>query len=254
MLINSPHSSAPATSRQRDTVSLPTPPTTLMRQPQPLLLSFHYTPIHANTPHTPHAHLPQTSNNLPATAGTRPSPRHLVVIGDKGYAGRQFEHTPPPSTPASSGPPAKTNPKPGHTSPRSDNASNRSSGPAKTCSPSNTTEPAPSTASVPASAAASSHSPPQSPSTTASDDHHAPSPTTAPDPSNYSSRSSTSPSRCAAASAPPQRRPARRDAPRREPDHRATGDERAALPTGSHRPPFQRQQRTTFAWTPRLCP
>jgi hypothetical protein len=101
----------------------------------------------------------------------------LCVVGDKGYAGREFETLAAP-TPPSSGRAAKTSPLAGPTWHRSVNASNRSSRPAKTSSRWNATAPAPSTASPPASTSGSSHSPPQSPSTTTSPDHHAPSPTT----------------------------------------------------------------------------
>jgi hypothetical protein len=68
------------------------------------------------------------------------------------------------------------------TSRRSGNGSNRSSRPAKTCSPSNATAPAPCTASAPESECASSPSPPHSASTTASADPHAHSSTTPPEP------------------------------------------------------------------------
>ena len=73
---------------------------------------------------------------------------HLIVIGDKGYAGREFEHAAAEldATIVPAPPQRRTRPT-GHTSPRSANGSNRSSRPAKTSSPSNATAPAPSTAS-----------------------------------------------------------------------------------------------------------
>ena len=91
--------------------------------------------------------------------------------------------SPPPSanaTPRSSARAAKTNPATGPTSRRSANASSRSSGPAKTSSPSNATAPAPSPASANASSPASAASPPPSPSTTNSDAQAVHSSTTAP--------------------------------------------------------------------------
>ena len=85
-----------------------------------------------------------------------------TLVGDKGYAGREFAHAVSELDATIVRPAAKTSPGKAPTSHRSGNGSNRSSGPAKTCSPSNATAPAPSTASENASSNASSHSPPAS--------------------------------------------------------------------------------------------
>ncbi len=113
---------------------------------------------------------------------------HLFVIGDKGYAGREFEALAAELDATIVRPRRKDELASGPTSRRSVNGSNRSSRPAKTSSPSNATAPAPSTASEPGSECASSPSPPRSTSTTASAAQHAHSLTTRPDPWNNSSR------------------------------------------------------------------
>ena len=77
---------------------------------------------------------------------------------------------------------AATNPATVHSSHRSGNGSNRSSSPAKTCSASNATAPAPRATSRPHRRRASSRSPPASASTTNSADPAAQSPTTPPNP------------------------------------------------------------------------
>ena len=76
-----------------------------------------------------------------------------TLLGDKGYAGREFAAKVSERDATIVRPAAKTSPATGRTSRRSANASRASSGPAKTSSPSNATAPAPS----PASANASSH-------------------------------------------------------------------------------------------------
>ncbi len=90
----------------------------------------------------------------------------VTLIGDKGYAGRIRPGRQRPSTPRSSDPDARTSPATDHTSHRSANASSRSSGPARTSSPSNATAQEHSPACESASFNASSASPPPSHSTT----------------------------------------------------------------------------------------
>jgi Transposase DDE domain len=89
-----------------------------------------------------------------------------TVLGDKNYAGRDFASAVSDLDATIVRPRRKDEPGHGPTSHRSDNGSNRSSGPAKTSSPSNATAPAPSQDSENASFNASSPSPPASPSTT----------------------------------------------------------------------------------------
>jgi len=103
-----------------------------------------------------------------------------TLIGDKGYAGREFAAQVARLDATIIRPRRKENPAAARTSHRSANGSNRSSGPAKTCSPSNATAPAPSPASENASFNASSASQPPSPSTTNSDAPAVPLSTTAP--------------------------------------------------------------------------
>ncbi len=86
----------------------------------------------------------------------------VTVIGDKGYAGRDFEAAAADLDALILRPRRKDEPGKGP-SPRSANGSSRSFRPAKTSSPSNATAPAPSTASEHPSAPASSPSPPRSP-------------------------------------------------------------------------------------------
>ncbi len=120
------------------------------------------------------------------------SPRALrggeTIVCDKGYAGREFaaavaalgaHHRPPR--------PQRRAADHGSISRRSGSGSNRSSAPAKTCSPSNATAPAPHATSAPASQPACSRSPPASASTTNSAAPAAPSPTTPPNPWHQSS-------------------------------------------------------------------
>ncbi len=84
----------------------------------------------------------------------------LTVIGDKGYAGRQFEADAAALHATILRPRRKDEPGAARTSRRSDNGSNRSIGPRKTSSPSNDTAPAPCTDSTPGSPAACSPTPP----------------------------------------------------------------------------------------------
>jgi hypothetical protein len=106
----------------------------------------------------------------------------VTVIGDKGYAGRDFEADAVRLNALIVRPAAKTSPAAACISPRSASASKASTGPPKTSSPSNATAPAPCAASEPASPAASSRSPQQSHSTTNSAAQPAHSPTTSPKP------------------------------------------------------------------------
>jgi hypothetical protein len=106
----------------------------------------------------------------------------LVLIGDKTSAADSSKPTCKRSTPRSPGHDAKTNPGADHTLHRSANASNRSTGPPKTSSPSNATAPEPSKTCASASPHPSWRSPPPSRSTTASAAPAAPSPTTPPEP------------------------------------------------------------------------
>ena len=158
----------------------------LLRKPQPLLLGLPPArPVRARrNPTRPAADLPESlrTRRLPRHARPRPTQRTPDRVGDKGYAGRAFEHAAAELDATVCRPRRKDEPGKDHTSPRSDNGSSRSSRPAKTSSPSNATAPAPSTASEPASAHASSPSPPRSPSTTDSADPAAPSSTTSPEP------------------------------------------------------------------------
>ncbi|MGZ4387325.1 MAG: hypothetical protein ACXVZO_10385 [Gaiellaceae bacterium] len=78
-----------------------------------------------------------------------------ALICDKAYAGRQFAAQVGELGAVVMRPLARTNPTMGCISPRSASGSNRSSGPAKTCSPSSATAPAPSPTSTPGSPAAS---------------------------------------------------------------------------------------------------
>ena len=105
----------------------------------------------------------------------------LTVIGDKGYAGRQFETDAALLDATILRPRRKDEPAAARTSRRSANGSNRSTGPRKTSSPWNATAPAPCTASAPGSPAACSPSPPRSRSTTNSDAPAAPSSPTQPE-------------------------------------------------------------------------
>jgi hypothetical protein len=105
----------------------------------------------------------------------RQSGRMLILIGDKNFRGTQFEKDLKALDATSARPRRNDEPGRGPTLPRFANASNRSSRPAKTSSPSNATAPAPSRTSVSASSHASPHSPPRSHSTTASDAPAAPS-------------------------------------------------------------------------------
>src|SRR5271167_1249977 len=89
-----------------------------------------------------------------------------TLLGDKGYAGRDFAERVSQAGATIVRPGAKTSPAKDRISRRSANASSRSSGPAKTCSPSNATAPAPSPASENASSHDSAAWPPPSPSTT----------------------------------------------------------------------------------------
>ena len=109
---------------------------------------------------------------------------HLIVVADKGYAGREFEHAAAELDTSVCRPRRKDEPGRGpHLAPiRQRIESTRSSRPAKTCSASNGTAPAPSTASEPASTHASSPSQPPSHSTTDSADPAATSSTTPPEP------------------------------------------------------------------------
>jgi hypothetical protein len=91
-----------------------------------------------------------------------------TVIGDKGYAGREFAAAAGELKPPSSGRPAKTSPTAPFTSPRSVSGSSRSSGPARTSSPSSATALAPCTTCAPASPSASWRWLHASPSTTGS--------------------------------------------------------------------------------------
>jgi hypothetical protein len=106
----------------------------------------------------------------------------VTVIGDKGYAGRDFEAQAADLGALIVRPRRKDEPGRGCISPQSANASKASTGPPKTSSPSNATAPAPCAASEPASPAASSRSPHPSHSTTNSAAHHAPWSTTSPNP------------------------------------------------------------------------
>jgi hypothetical protein len=106
--------------------------------------------------------------------------RPLIVIGDKGYAGREFEQAAAQLAATIIRPAAKTNPAAAHTSHPSGNESNRSSTPAKTSSPSNATAPAPFPDCANAFSPASAASQPPSPSTTNSDAPAVHSSTTAP--------------------------------------------------------------------------
>ena len=159
----------------------------LLRQPQPLLLGLPPArPVRPGRhPTRAAAHLAQDTRTrgLPHAAPTLPTRR--APVRDRRQrlrrprvrtARRQTRRHDRPAPPQRRTRPAAP------TSRRSGNGSNRSSRPAKTCSPSNATAPAPSTASEPASEYASSPSPPRSASTTASAAHHAPSSTTPPEP------------------------------------------------------------------------
>ena len=103
-----------------------------------------------------------------------------TLLGDKGYAGREFAAQVKQRDATSYARAAKTKPGNGRTSRRSASGSSRSSGPAKTSSPSNATAPAPSPASGNGSSPGSAASPPRSPSTTNSDAQAVHSSTTAP--------------------------------------------------------------------------
>ena len=92
----------------------------------------------------------------------------LTVLGDKGYAGADFEPTPPLLARRSYGHGARTSPKAGSTLPRCASGSSRSIGPPRTSSPSSATALAPCVACGPASPAASWPLPPRSRSTTSS--------------------------------------------------------------------------------------
>ena len=132
-----------------------------------------------------HAGLAQTRRARGRTRTARPLPPRTAAKHCSATRATPAASSPKPSatsTPRSSGPAAKTSPATDPTSPRSGNGSSRSSGPAKTCSPSNATAPAPSTASENASSNASSASPPASPSTTNSAAPAAHSSTTSPEP------------------------------------------------------------------------
>jgi len=83
-----------------------------------------------------------------------------TVLGDKNYAGRDFARADSDLDATIVRPRRKDEPGHALTSHRSGNGSNRSSGPAKTSSPSNATAPAPSKDSRNASSNASSPSPP----------------------------------------------------------------------------------------------
>jgi len=104
----------------------------------------------------------------------------VTLIGDKGYAGRDFAEKVAQRDGRSSGHDAKTNPAADRISRRSANGSNRSSGPAKTCSPSNATAPAPSPGCANESSPGSAAWLPRSLSTTNSDAQVVLSSTTAP--------------------------------------------------------------------------
>ena len=121
----------------------------LLRQPQPLLLGLSPArPVRARR-HAQRtgADLAQDARarGLPATCSSgsdRTGP--LTVLGDKGYAGADFEAGRRRSAPPSCGPAARTSPATDRTSLRSASGSSRSSGPARTSSPSSATAPAPS--------------------------------------------------------------------------------------------------------------
>ena len=104
-----------------------------------------------------------------------------TVIGDKGYAGREFAEALGSWRPRSSGRPAKTSPRAPSTSPRSASGLSRSSGPARTSSPSSATARAPCTTCAPASPSASWRWPRVSLSTTGSVVRAAPWSTTSPE-------------------------------------------------------------------------
>ena len=101
-----------------------------------------------------------------------------LVIGDKGFAGAEFEQIVNRSAPGSSAPTAKTSPTATAPSAGSANGSNRSSKRPRASSRLNAMAAAPSTASGPASANASSHSPSASGTTGNSDNQAAASPPT----------------------------------------------------------------------------
>jgi hypothetical protein len=90
----------------------------------------------------------------------------VTVIGDKGYAGREFERDAQSLGALIIRPRRKDEPGAPRISPRSVNGSRASTGPPKTSSPSNATAPAPCAASEHTSPAASSPSPQPSASTT----------------------------------------------------------------------------------------
>jgi hypothetical protein len=103
-----------------------------------------------------------------------------ILLGDKGYAGRDFAAAVSERDATIVRPRRKDEPGEGLISRRSANASSRSSGPARTCSRSNATAPARSPDCANASSRASAAWPPRSPSTTNSDAPAVHSSTTAP--------------------------------------------------------------------------
>lgn len=112
----------------------------------------------------------------------------LIVLGDKGYAGADFEAAPPHWVPPWCARAARTSPKAACTSHRCASGSSRSTGARRTSSASSATAPAPFAACGPASPAASWLSPPPFRSTTSSGVPRGPWSTTWPESWNYSSK------------------------------------------------------------------